>query len=350
MLVRARRWACFATFLLVETVVLIGCSSPTTPTPPPPTPDPPSISCPSAVTQISPTGQPQTVLYGGSTTTNGVAPVTVSCTPASGSTFPLGTSTVTCAATDARQRTASCSFPVVLQMPARIGATRFLAFGDSITLGEDGNDPTLAARPSGVDDRAFPTIVLFGQQYPTVLEQSLAARYTMQTIFLANAAQRGEFASDPSTVARFVNLLGQTQAQVALIMEGTNDVFDGTPSKIGPAIAGLRSMVQAARLRSVRPYLATVPPMNPNGRRGRLGYATIPLLNAEIIALARSEGATLVDVNQAFAGNLALLSADGLHPNAEGFALIAKTFFDRIVATLETSPPTWRAWPQTPSR
>ncbi|HEY3138588.1 MAG TPA: HYR domain-containing protein [Blastocatellia bacterium] len=38
--------------------------------------------------------------------------VTVACNPPSGSTFPLGTSTVTCTATDASNNTATCTFPV----------------------------------------------------------------------------------------------------------------------------------------------------------------------------------------------------------------------------------------------
>ena len=60
------------------------------------------------------------------------------CTPSSGSTFPLGATTATCTATDARQRTASCSLTVTVTEPPLISLTRFAAFGDSITAGEDG--------------------------------------------------------------------------------------------------------------------------------------------------------------------------------------------------------------------
>ena len=41
----------------------------------------------------------------------------------------------------------------------------------------------------------------------------------------------------------------------------------------------------------------------------------------------------------AFNGNLALLGADGLHPNANGYAVIADAFLDTIKGTLETSTP-----------
>ena len=289
---------------------------------------------------MSPTDQPIPIVIDSPTVTGGASPLTTACVPASGSMFPIGLTTVTCTTTDARQRAASCAFAVMVQSPPRISATRFLAFGDSITLGEDGNSTTLTSESPtpGSGGWAFPTVILLGKQYPTVLEQLLAARYTTQSIGVANGGERGEFAGASATVSRFTARLGQTQAQAALIMEGTNDISSGTTSAIDPAIAGLRSMIGIARSRGVRLYLATVPPLNPDGPRGRLGYATVPLLNTRIRALASSEGATLVDVNQAFGSNFALLSNDGLHPNADGFALIAKIFFDTIVATLDASP------------
>jgi hypothetical protein len=43
--------------------------------------------------------------------------VTVTCSPASGSTFPIGTTTVTCSATDARNNTSSTSFTVTVIVP-----------------------------------------------------------------------------------------------------------------------------------------------------------------------------------------------------------------------------------------
>jgi hypothetical protein len=47
--------------------------------------------------------------------------VTFVCSAASGSTFPIGTTTVTCTATDTSGNTASCSFTVtVLTVPAAI--------------------------------------------------------------------------------------------------------------------------------------------------------------------------------------------------------------------------------------
>ena len=48
------------------------------------------------------------------------------------------------------------------------------------------------------------------------------------------------------------------------------------------------------------------------------------------------EGATLVDVNQAFGGpSPTLIDCDGLHPTIAGYKMIADTFFKVIVQTLQ---------------
>lgn len=96
-------------------------------------------------------------------------------------------------------------------------------------------------------------------------------------------------------------------------------------------------MIRDARSRGIRVLLATIPPANPAGARGVTRYMAIPLLNAEIRTLAVSEGVPLVDVFSAFNNNFAYLSVDGLHPNADGFALIASTFHDAVRRELEVT-------------
>ncbi|HJQ22513.1 MAG TPA: HYR domain-containing protein [Blastocatellia bacterium] len=77
---------------------------------------PPSITCPANVTSVTaqtcpPTGS-SVVTYPPPVATDNCPGVTTSCTPASGSTFPIGSTTVTCTATDTSGNTASCSFTV----------------------------------------------------------------------------------------------------------------------------------------------------------------------------------------------------------------------------------------------
>ena len=67
----------------------------------------------------------------------------------------------------------------------------------------------------------------------------------------------------------------------------------------------------------MRPLLATIPPMNPAGRRGG-GAMLVPSLNDRIYQFGAAENMPIVDVYAAFNGNLTLLGDDGLHPNAGG--------------------------------
>jgi len=80
---------------------------------------PPAITCPANIfvaagldvgASCAPTSK--TVSYPPPTATDNCPGVTVVCNPPSGSVFPVGTTTVTCIATDASGNTASCSFTV----------------------------------------------------------------------------------------------------------------------------------------------------------------------------------------------------------------------------------------------
>ena len=73
----------------------------------------PTITCPANQTATS-LGGPVAVTYPAPTATDNCPGVTTACVPASGSVFPLGTTTVNCTATDAVNRTATCSFTVTV--------------------------------------------------------------------------------------------------------------------------------------------------------------------------------------------------------------------------------------------
>ncbi|HKQ07966.1 MAG TPA: HYR domain-containing protein [Blastocatellia bacterium] len=79
---------------------------------------PPTITCPAnqtAVTaQTCPFTNAATVTFPSPTASDNCPSVTVACTPPSGSTFALGTTTVTCTATDTSGNTATCSFTVTV--------------------------------------------------------------------------------------------------------------------------------------------------------------------------------------------------------------------------------------------
>ncbi len=74
---------------------------------------PPVISCPGNISASPPAGQNSAVVtYPPPTATDNLPGVSTACTPASGSTFPVGITTVTCTATDSGGNRASCSFTV----------------------------------------------------------------------------------------------------------------------------------------------------------------------------------------------------------------------------------------------
>ena len=106
----------------------------------------------------------------------GSAPVTTTCAPASGTAFPLGTTRVTCTATDSRGRSGTCGFSVIVSAVPVLSSVRFLAFGDSITEGTTSPDPT--------------TLVLsLTESYPYKLQSLLSGRYIDQSIVVLNAAK-----------------------------------------------------------------------------------------------------------------------------------------------------------------
>lgn len=311
---------------------LAGCGG-SPPTPSTPLEDPPSVTCPASQTVTSLFATPLQVVYGSPTLAGGTRPVNMNCTPESGATFPIGDTTVTCTATDAKQRVSSCTLVVSVVARAPIALTRFVAFGDSITWGEDG---TVALSGSSLP---LAPVQLVTSNYPSVLRTALQARYPVQagSIAVDNRGNPGEFASDPEMPRRFSREVLSGGYQAVLIMEGSNDVNQALKDSLvrTAALANIQSIVRTARAAGLRPYLATIPPMNPGACCRGVGAALVPGFNDSLRTIAASEGVTLVDVYGAFGGDLSLIGADGLHPNASGYQRIADTFLDAFVATLE---------------
>jgi lysophospholipase L1-like esterase len=323
-------------FALAVTCVLLAgaCASSTTPTPVA-TEDPPQITCPTVQPIQLTSGTSSGPVTYAATAIKGMAPVTIVCVPPSGSSFTVGTNTVTCTATDALQRPAACSFSVTVLAVVRspmLTVTRFLAFGDSITAGEDGVDggpdtsglcqPTVTST-----GRIQPRVILpDAQTYPGQLQAKLSARYTTQSPTVVKRGCPGESAVGANTRPRFDALVSTGQYDVVLIMEGSNDLESPTRSDpVGTAADALRFLVGDAKSVGVRPLLATIPPMNAAGRRGGAA-AIVPSLNERIFQVGSAENVAIVDVYAAFNGNLSLLGDDGLHPNASGYGVIADAF------------------------
>lgn len=344
------KWA-RATVAVVAMAGAFSCGgSPTQPTPQQPPPvEPPVIVCPAPQTVTAPMNVPIVVTYGAPVTTGGKPPVAASCSPESGAVFPVGVTLVTCTATDVDQRNASCSVNMTVVPPPQISVTRFIAFGDSITAGEDGTAMTTLSRGSWTPLSTYwPAVILLGREYPTVLQNEMRNRYTLQStsISVRNAGTPAERAGDPATLTRFSREVMGGGYQAVLLMEGANDLLDeyhGVAQASRRAVENLRTMARQARGAGIRPYMATLPPASresPCGPPCRgVAFELVPGYNEQIRAMASLESIPLVDVYAAFGGDRSLLSADGLHPNAAGYERVAQAFFESIKATLEVANP-----------
>lgn len=318
----------------------------------------PAIACPVAPAPVeSLDGSAQPVTYTGPTVTGGTAPLTTGCLPVSGSSFPIGTNTVTCTTSDAKARAASCTFPVVVEPQPQLPVSSFLAFGDSITWGEDGR---AAASVTAAGQHVY--VQLVGQTYPDVLQAELQARYQQQHPIVKNAGCPGELlgapgkfnpecfgerADDTSAFARFKSIVSLHQYDAVLFMEGSNDVNNapGDSQAIPTAVVYMQKMIDVAKANGMKVILATVPPMVPPGVASRtVGASFVSGYNDQIRGLATSEAVPLADVYTAFGSDApTLIGFDGLHPNPDGYKRIADTFLAAIKDSIETKPSASRA-------
>jgi lysophospholipase L1-like esterase len=250
------------------------------------------------------------------TTSGGSAPVSITCTPASGALFASGATTVTCTATDAGGRSAMCGFGVSVSAVPTIGRTRFMAFGDSLTEGKVSLAPVVL-----VD--AGP------HSYPARLRTLLSARYTSQAITVANEGRGGERADE--SVSRFREALSVHRPEVVLLMHGVNDLVSATPGRVQSAADAVEELIKETRNAGAAALVATLPPFG-SGPKASCPECIEPY-NTRIRAIAAAKGATLVDVHAAWRSEL--MGADGIHPTEAGYEVIANAFFEAIRRTLE---------------
>lgn len=310
--------------IVLVSIVALDCgshaaSAPAAPTPA--VPHPPAISCPADVTAEAHVASLPSISFDLPSPQDGQSPVNVSCTPASGSEFPVGKTTVVCEATDALARKGNCSFSVVVAPVPTLSKTKFLAFGDSITEGKT----TIAAAlcPCPVPGA-----------YPERLQIALSTHYAAQTITVINDGLGGETAGDAKN--RLRDDLPKYNPEVLLIQEGVNELTDPNSAPDMSTILSirdaLRTMVQAGKARGERVFVATLLPLD---RTKWCCFApdALPTLNGLIKTMAADENVTPVDLNTAVP--LSLIGSDGLHPTPKGVQVIADAWFTAIMSTLE---------------
>lgn len=324
--------------LLCAALFASGCSnSPTAPCTDCQPVKAPSISCPASISVTTPswTATSATVAYPAPVVSDGTPPVMTACSVASNSSFSAGKTEVSCTATDAINRSAICYFAVTVNVPAppipRLQGTRFLAFGDSITLGNN-----------GCNNLSDPCILWIdiGNEYPTYLEQMLARRYTQQNPTVGISAAGGETAY--AGAQRIDTELDAYRPNALFLLEGVNDFFgdnNGTPASVADA---LRYDIQAAKARGIKVFISTLTPIFCNPDYAQYQHCRdwaindIPNTNTLIRSLAAEQGVVLVDGYAALAPRISTdLDYDGLHLTRAGRMDLAQAFFDAVKANFE---------------
>jgi lysophospholipase L1-like esterase len=187
----------------------------------------------------------------------------------------------------------------------------YMAFGDSITVGEGSSD---------------------GEGYRGRLAERLASHFGRATVddegVSATRSNRG--------AARVADSLARRTPAYILIHYGTNDWNDAACRDTVPCftIDSLATMVQEAKAVGTLPVLATIIPVNVgyDARVPESRQVWVSRQDESIRALAAQEGALLADLEKAFlrAPDLGEIFFDHIHPNDDGYEIMAETFFQAL--------------------
>jgi lysophospholipase L1-like esterase len=318
------RWIAASLLLLAP----CGCGSKG----PGPTTTAPQIACPADANVSGITGSGQAVGFTAPIVTAGAPPVTTTCAPASGDTFPLGATTVTCTAGDAQARQATCSFKVTLTA-LTIAVKKFDAIGDSLTEGENGRPPAFLDLPNA---------------YPTKLQALFDVTFPGQGIQVVNRGVSGWPVE--RTVDELPGDLSIDRPGGVLLLSGFNNLFEGCGN--GPVDTracraaletvqfGIRDCIRRSKDFSVGYiFVSTLTPPGPvlpgAPRDRRIAGDAIVQANDRIRQIVAVEGATLVDPYPLFIGHEPeYVDTDGLHLRPAGNQVLADTFFAAIRATV----------------
>lgn len=198
---------------------------------------------------------------------------------------------------------------VLLAATLRIGGNRpntYMAFGDSITLGDGSSD---------------------GNGYPTPLERMLRAHFGRGSVI----NRGGSGTRSTEGVQRIARNLGLTSPAYTLILYGTNDWVECKGAIPCITIDSLRTIIETVKDVRSLPVLGTIIPVNPDSNPPERNE-WVKGMNELIRDLASDEGAALADLEAAFLreSDLASLFSDHVHPNDSGYEIMAEEFFRAI--------------------
>jgi lysophospholipase L1-like esterase len=138
---------------------------------------------------------------------------------------------------------------------------------------------------------------------------------------------------------------------VVVILGGTNDLraYVGDPAAVGPSALqriarNITAMSDIAKARDIKVVLATVPPVGADREKVSRDAGAIKAVNAWITAFAVERGYPIADYHAALVDASGVLpealSADGIHPNAQGYDAMEPSLAKALTAAgLKISAP-----------
>ena len=193
----------------------------------------------------------------------------------------------------------------------------FMAFGDSITYGGGSSSDSPATG------------------YPKLLETKLKQYYDGYF----SSINRGDPGEDTyQGFERFAQTLDETDPDLVLLMEGTNDSVYGTPySEIEE---NLRNMIRIALNRGIPVIIATIPPVISNAYYNRSEQmARIMAFNPRIYAIAADFNIPVARVFEAITSvpgweSKLMDQPSANHPNDAGYQIVRDAFYTPVAAGL----------------
>ncbi|WP_333676462.1 SGNH/GDSL hydrolase family protein [Dyella sp.] len=164
-------------------------------------------------------------------------------------------------------------------------------------------------------------------------------------IFTDDVLDRGVSGqTTPQMLVRFRQDVIDLHPAVVHILAGTNDIAGNTgPTTLQDIENNIQTMVELAQAHHIHVILATLTPAaRYPWRPGVESVESIRALNDWIKTYAKQNGLTYVDyftaLDDGHRGFIAKLSIDGVHPNAQGYAVMDKLAREAIKQALSASP------------
>ena len=193
-------------------------------------------------------------------------------------------------------------------------AIRVLCFGDSFTFGTTQRGLPGLATLSPIEG--------YLPKLAGLLESELDDDFT-----LVNSGLGGEDTSEG--LARLPAELRIYNPDLVLLWLGVVDVNTTEKARFTLARNNLTAMMRMIKSHGAQVVIGTYPAMNPDGFRA-LAPEHIPRLNSVIRQEANAEQVSIAGHERAFGDDLTLIGTDGLHPNDNGYRVIAETWFEAI--------------------